>query len=355
MSLPDPGETTARPIRRAGRLRLYAPFVALAVIAAAWSIGWFVIRDRIVGGVDTWMASEAAANRVWTCPDRSVAGFPFRLELRCSGLTLTRPDVTATLGPVTIVSQIYDWNHVIAEATGPLRVVAGSTEVISSWRLFEASAASVGGRLQRLAIVAEEPITRVIYPDASTLDVTSRHVEVHGRQSPDNAASVDLAVSTQGSVIPGLDALIGATEPADIDLVLTVTQARDLPARPLWSELERWRAAGGVVDVTRANLTSGDRRTAASGKIGLDDLHRPQGELQASARNLGGFIGQFTGKSGVGRLLGALAGGVRRQAPQGAPDPAAPPLDPLPPLRLEGGRLQVGPIAIPGFRIQPLY
>ena len=136
MSLPDPA-----PVRRAGRLRLYAPFVALALIAAAWSVGWWVIRGRIVGGLDTWIEGEAVAGRSWTCPDRTVGGYPFRLELRCSGLTLTRPDVTASLGPVTIVAQIYDPNHVIAEATGPLQVTAGATQVISSWRLLEASAA----------------------------------------------------------------------------------------------------------------------------------------------------------------------------------------------------------------------
>ena len=87
---------------------------------------------------------------------------------------------------------------------------------------------------------------------------------------------------------PGLDTLVGGTEPADIAVVLDVTQVGDLPARPLWSELEHWRQAGGRVDITRASLAKGASRAAAAGTLSIDELHRPSGEINLSSVGIGG-------------------------------------------------------------------
>jgi hypothetical protein len=75
--------------RRKSRFWLYAPFVLLVLIAAGWSGFWFYVQGRVTQTLDNALAREVQAGRTWTCADRSVGGYPFRIEVRCSSLMLT--------------------------------------------------------------------------------------------------------------------------------------------------------------------------------------------------------------------------------------------------------------------------
>jgi hypothetical protein len=344
---------------RASRFRLYLPFGLLALLALGWSIGWFVMRGRIVAGMDEWLAAEAAAGRRWTCRDRSIGGYPFRLELSCASLSFQRADATAHLGRVLAVAQVYNPKHIIIEAQGPLRVTSAATNAEAEWRALRASVVFTSAALGRLAVAAEEPVLRMTGPTTGRVDLSARTLQLHARPDPADATSAELALAAAGAVVPGLDALIGGAEPADLDVAARVTKTADLPARPVAGELERWRLAGGEVQVSRANLVKGPRRVQAQGSGGLDEAHRPRGQVQASALGIEGLLGRFVGdKAGLaGSLLGALFGPppAEIRQPQGAQDPNAPRLKPLPPLRFENGRMYVGPLAVPGVRLPPLY
>ena len=54
---------------------------------------------RKADGLDAWLADEAAAGRQWTCADRSVGGYPFRLEVSCRTLTFRRGEATPSSDP----------------------------------------------------------------------------------------------------------------------------------------------------------------------------------------------------------------------------------------------------------------
>ncbi len=70
--------------------------------------GWFWLRGKAESEIDGWFAREAqAGRRQWTCADRSLTGYPFRFELRCSSLAFARSDVRFTVGPVVAVAQVY--------------------------------------------------------------------------------------------------------------------------------------------------------------------------------------------------------------------------------------------------------
>lgn len=346
--------------KRRSRFWLYAPYAFLLVLAVAWTIGWFYVRQRITGGLDEWLASEARHGRAWTCPDREVGGYPFRIEVICASLSLERPDVKATIGRLHVVAQVYNPDHVIAEASGPLVVTAGQDTVRATWKLLQVSTALSHEHLQRGDLVADAPDVTLSRAGEGDIEVSAKHLETHLRPNPNSATTYDWAFQADGAVVPGLDRLVGGTDPADIAVVLDVTQAGDLPARPLWSELERWRQAGGRVDITRASLAKGASRAAAAGTLSIDDLHRPTGEINLSTVGIGGLLGRFVGgKAGLAAgILGALLGSPPErvtQAPEGVPDPGAPPLRPLPPLKLTEGHVYLGPFAIPGVRLPPLY
>ena len=72
--------------------------------------------------------------------------------------------------------------------------------------------------------------------------------------------------------------------------------------------------------------------------------------MTVSAAGLEELIGHLSGH----RLGGNLLGSLLAEGPR-APSAAAPKLMPLPPLRLDGGRLAVGPFAVPNVRLPALY
>ena len=326
------------------------------LLALGWSAAWLVIRDQTRSGLDDWIASQAADGRRWSCGDRAFGGFPFRIEIRCSDFTLDQTDVHASIGPLLVVSQIYRPRHVIAEAAGPLKIRAGATQAYGAWRLLQASVIVADGGFERISVSVENPTTRVDDPVVGQVELSSRHFEAHLRPDPTKPAAFDLAITSLAAKNPLLDTFLGGVEPADIRVGLDITEARDLGGRPLATELERWRLAGGRVELTALSIAKGPRRLEATGGFGLDERHRVQGQLDARAAQIGGLLGQLAAAgNGVGGLLGALLGATAQPPP--GPKAGGPPaaLTSLPPLRLDGGRLVVGSIQIPGFRLPPLY
>src|SRR5215213_8273011 len=119
--------------RRRPLWRLFIMPVLLVVAAMAWSGFWFFAASQVEVKADAWRAQEAKSGRVYDCGKRSVAGFPFRLEIRCSNASValraqtaeqaaTRAPITAQLGEILVVAQIWDPQRVIAEFAAPATI-----------------------------------------------------------------------------------------------------------------------------------------------------------------------------------------------------------------------------------------
>ena len=356
---PMPDASPALP-RRHSRFWLFAPFVLLALAMAGWTTAWLLIRDQTSRALDAWMADEAPHGRQWACPGRAVGGFPFRIEVSCASLGLQRPGSRLTLGPVVAVAQVYRPRHIIAHVVGPLRASEGQVGVEGNWRLVEVSIRTTPEGLQRASLAADAPAFRLTGMTTGDLNLAAQRLETHLRPNPARSAegAYDWSLRAAKLALPGLDVLVGGTEPADLDIDLTVTQGRDLAARPLAEELERWRLAGGRIEVARLALAKGASRIEGKGQFGLDDAHRPQGRAELAAAGLEGFLGTALGAraGAAAAFLGSLTGNrANRQPAPGDPRNADPALRPLPPLRIEGGRVHLGPLALPGMRVAPLY
>src|ERR1700760_151275 len=113
------------------RRPLWGLFIApalLLIAAIVWSAFWFYAASQVDVRADAWRAQEAKAGRIYDCGNHSVSGFPFRLEVRCSdaGVKLvsqsadqlaSQTPITAKLGQILVVAQVYDPEHLIAEFT----------------------------------------------------------------------------------------------------------------------------------------------------------------------------------------------------------------------------------------------
>src|SRR6201993_5256567 len=105
--------------RRRPLWRLFFMPVLLLIAAVAWSAFWFFAASEVGVKADAWRAQEAKSGRFYDCANRSVSGFPFRLEVRCSdasvklvsqsaGQLASQSPVTGKLGQILIVAQVYE-------------------------------------------------------------------------------------------------------------------------------------------------------------------------------------------------------------------------------------------------------
>src|ERR1700678_1751815 len=102
--------------RRRPLWRLFFMPVLLLIAAAAWSAFWLYSASKVDDPADAGRAREASSGRIYDCASRSVAGYPFRLEVRCDGASValvsqtagqaaTQTPITAKLGEILVVSQ----------------------------------------------------------------------------------------------------------------------------------------------------------------------------------------------------------------------------------------------------------
>src|SRR3954471_13764659 len=118
-------ELTLAP-RRRSLWRLFIMPVLLLAAAIAWSAFWFYAASKGDETADAWRAREAKSGRVYQCAKRSLAGFPFRFEVSCSGASVallsqtagaSQAPITAKLNDILVVAQVYDPKLLIAEFT----------------------------------------------------------------------------------------------------------------------------------------------------------------------------------------------------------------------------------------------
>src|SRR5215468_12557642 len=113
--------------RRRPLWRLFIAPVLLLIAAIGWSAFWFFAASQVDVQADAWRAREAKSGRIYDCAKRSVAGFPFRLEISCDSPSIklnaqtaqASSQFTARLGEILVVAQVYDPRHVIAEFAPP--------------------------------------------------------------------------------------------------------------------------------------------------------------------------------------------------------------------------------------------
>jgi hypothetical protein len=355
---------------RGGRVWLLAFLLVGALVAIGWSAAWFAARSIAMRELDAWIANEAAAGRRWTCADRAVSGYPLRMQVSCRALGLERLNMRIALGPASAVAEVYDPRLIVLRVEGPLRASDGRVTIEGNWRAFAANYRAAQDGFHRASAVMDGPAFSIRGLSPAPVNLAGERLETHLRPNLSRAISEGaydwVARLTQGR-LPGMDTFLGGDEPTDIDVQLTATQAHDFAARPVPEELERWRKAGGKIEVSTLSVTKGARRLDTRGQVALDRTRRPVGRFDIAVANVEGLLGDVIvtaeGPGGVilgapAGILGALTGG-RIGAPSLNNRPARPPpgtnLKPLPPLRIQNGALFLGTLPVPGVLIDPLY
>jgi hypothetical protein len=292
---------------------------ALVMIAAiGWSGFWFYAVSQVDVTADAWRAREAKSGRVFDCAHRSVAGFPFRLEIRCNGVSVSlvsqtaaqppQAPVTARLGEVLAVAQIYDPKLVIAEFTAPAKIFeqgALQPSFVVNWRKGRSSVVGLPATPQRASIVFDDAAIDRLEGSMQVPLASVKHIELHGRiaqGSPTDHPGIESVVEiTQGS-IQGLHPLLA--QPFDADVRAMLSGLKDFAPKPWPERFREIQAAGGHIEILQSRVQQGDVIAVAAGTLGLAADGRLDGELQMTV-------------AGIEKVIPAL--GIDKMLEQGVP------------------------------------
>jgi hypothetical protein len=301
--------------RRRPLWRLFILPVLLLVAAAAWSGFWLYAASEVGVRADAWAAQEAKSGRVYECGKRSVAGYPFRLEVRCGDASVSlisqtaaaQAPFTARLGEIMVIAQIYQPRLLIAEFKAPATLAdrgqAPSMKV--NWSSGRSSVSGLPDIPQRASIVFDNPsIDRVNGPVQTPL-ARAGHVELHGRLAegaPRNNPVIEAVLQISGGSVHELHPLLAA--PFDADVQTRLSGLKDYSPKPWPERFREIQAAGGHVEIVRSRIQQGDLIAVAAGKLSLNAQGRIDGELQMTV-------------AGIEKVIPAL--GLEKMLEEGVP------------------------------------
>ncbi len=338
-----------------GMRRIGLAVIVLVAVGAAWSGLWFFAQREAGRRIDAWIDAEATQGRMWTCPGRTITGYPLALVVTCRqpvfvGQALGQ-GVRGSLAGLTAAASLLHPRSLALDLTSPFtyRTADARVDVTGAWSALHSTLFGLPA-IRALALRGSDVGVEGRFGGddregghAAAIDAT--FTLATGGVDP----TLDFTVTVGAVAVPPLDALLGGATPADVALSGRLDQARTEDARSPEELMERWRLAGGHVDLASSHLTRGGSQVSATGSLRLDDAHRPQGRLDARFVGMEPILAHYgiSGNlAGVGSLLGSLFGGH-------AHEPTEPGTLALP-INLTNGRVAVGPIRTP-IPLPPLY
>ena len=304
--------------RRRWRLALLLAIVV--VVAAGWTGLWSYAAKRADAELAAWRGREAAAGRVVGCGTQRIAGFPFRIEIRCTDPTLNLQASQLAFGLKDLLAavQIYQPTLLIGEFTGPLTVAndGGPPDIVVDWTLAQTSVHGLPFEPDRVSVVLDKPsVARPASPAAQTL-ASAEHLELHARQAPrlpQDPPVLDLALDLRQALLPAFAQV--PEGPIDAEIAATLRGLADLRPKPLPALLRDLQAANGRLDITHARVRQGEIVGVGQGTLSLTARGTLDGQLQLTVAG----IEQLMTALGLDKKVG--------QASQNALDRVAPGLN----------------------------
>ena len=301
--------------RRRSLWRLFIMPVLLLVAALAWSAFWFYAASKVDETADAWRAREAKSGRIYDCAKRSVAGFPFRFEVSCSGASVAlvsqtagapQAPITARLSEILVVAQVYDPKLLIAEFAAPA-TISGPDQLalMVNWSKARSSIVGLPAIPQRAAIVFDDPAIDRINASVPTPLARAKHIELHARLADGSAQHhpvIETVLQIAGGSLQELHPLLA--EPFDADVRTLLSGLKDFSPKPWPERFREIQAAGGHVEIVQSRIAQGDLIAVAAGTLGLNASGRLDGELQMTV-------------AGIEKVIPAL--GIEKMLEDGVP------------------------------------
>lgn len=294
------------------RWRIFGPTLALVVLAAVWSVYWYVMAGKTRDFLEAFATSHHTGNITVGWGELAISGYPYRIEA-----TFTAPGIAAPLAP-----EAWSWSapsleadflpyslrHVVLKVDGEqvlqyrddarnggrAHVVRATAE--GTW----ASYVDVpGAPFGRLAI----DINNVVAQKDGDLPNTGERfaagrLQLHTRPSEETKGADAVPVASYDVALQGNDMAIDAADAPRVlgsEIELFAAQARLKNAMPTPNaspaEFARaWATRGGVLTISDMQVKWGPLDMWAQGELSLDAQARPQGRFEAAIADYAGLL-----------------------------------------------------------------
>src|SRR5262249_50200046 len=291
------------------RIFIYGPVGLLVLIVVLYSVFWRVQADLLAAKLDSVNGDEIIPGVDFAFAEKSISGFPFRLDVVLSGVTFSNRGPTGETAwrteKLAMHTMSYSSNLLVFEAAGlqslPLPGDNGPPPRVTyvTPAIARATAVLRDGKLSRgdldLWPAPRKDASRAADPKRT---FSASRAQLHLLSRTDD--TIDVAVKIEGANLgEGYRPKLGTAVPL-VDLRGKVLQSDELGdlelgRKSLSDALEQWRQHGGTLAVEKLSLDWAGVKSDMSGTLGVDAAHRLSGVL----------LGKFDAAS----LVGALTGG----------------------------------------------
>lgn len=301
--------------------RIFILPILLLIAAAAWSAFWFYAASEAEVKADAWRAREAKSGRVYDCAKRSMAGFPFRFEVRCeaasvslisqtAGQAAAQAPVTAKLSEILVVAQVYDPKLLIAEFAAPATIAdsRGTSTMVVNWSKARSSVVGLPAVPQRASIVFDDAAIDRLNGSVQVPLARAKHVELHGRLAEGASRDhpvIESVLRIEAGSVQDFHPLLA--QPFDAEVRARLNGLKDLRPKPWPERFRELQADGGQVEIVQSRIQQGDMIAVAGGTLGLTAQGNLEGELQMTV-------------AGIEKVIAAL--GIEKMLQDGVPQAA---------------------------------
>jgi hypothetical protein len=287
----------AEPVSKPRRGGLFAPFLLLLLAIGAWSVAWFWLSGQVTQRMDARAAAAKAQGGELSWQDRTVSGFPFRIDVNLTTVRIADPSGWALSAPeIRAEAYPYALNHWVMAA--PRGVVLQRPAMGGPGQPVDGPV-TVTGQALRASVVMQTgaPFPRISVEGANLAFATPAgaapfwiqgldHLEFHLRPGPNDQGALLLRLDGAKPRLSGLMARIAEDKPVQLVWDSTFTKASELTGADWPAMVRNWSKAGGRLSVAKGSqIVAGQALLAAeSGDLGVDPGGRLTGHLDTELR-----------------------------------------------------------------------
>ena len=336
MSLHDPS-----PARKPRRLGLYLPFVLLLVAGVAWTVFWLWARGQVQARMEAAVADFSRAGYQLSWSQRTIGGYPFRMDVTLSDARLQEPSGWALQAPL-IEGEAFLYSAglwMLAAPQGVTFVRPQGGAVAVSGKVLRASLTDFDERPLSLDLQGEGLTFRPAVGAQPFALSAADLVEFHLRAGPDDEGGVFARVDNGKAPASSLFGRVAGDKPVSIVWNSTLSKISAFEGAGWPEAVRHWSDAGGLMTVRDGKLTAGDAliETHAS-KLGVGRDGRLRGVLTVSLRQAPRALGAMA-DTGVVAPAAADAASLVAAARQDGDTARAT-------LNFEAGQTTLGPVAL---------
>ncbi|HXJ02295.1 MAG TPA: DUF2125 domain-containing protein [Micropepsaceae bacterium] len=280
------------------RIFFYGPVGLLLLVIVLYSVFWRVQADTLAARLDRANGGEVIPGVVFAFAEKSVGGFPFRIDVVLSGVTFSHQapegETAWRIEKLALHRLSYGQNRYIFEASGLQSFAQPPAKPGATPRLFyltpglaQASAILVRDRLARFDLDLVEPQAKDATSGADPKrTLMAARAQLHLLSRDDN--TIDVAIEIDNATI-GTGYATGGAE-----ILLPVINLRgQLHAAGSLDSLRAgamsvddaataWREHGGGIEISNLALSWPDAHADLKGQLALDGENRLTGTLKGN-------------------------------------------------------------------------